>query len=676
MAAARVDPKRWGRAHFPTVLHSIEPIRWFQEAGDNDSSDPNKNRERAKRASDEVLADRFELEARAVRVQLGRLKQLSDQLKARVIPDATDFRRFVLAEMLADVDRMVGNAQQRLVGDAQAVVKDAADLGDEHARQPLAAARVPIGIGDARIGLDPALIDATFDNLAVLLSEPMQQFRNDVVVSIRRLAVAGDNRMTEIKRLRDIIAGQGFDNAQYRAERIIRTELGRTFNEAMYARLLKLSQDFPFMRKGWRATKDKRTRPTHVTAGQRYARGTTGVIPIPDLFVVGQAKLRFPVDPLVQPPGRIGAQETIMCRCNAFVDFDLQDYAEFVRGQIQQVFPGAAGPPPVPIVPAPVARPAREPRAPRPKRAPAPKVPKAERPKAQRAAARPATKAAPAPAVPTKAAAAATELATAEVVSVQALGGGVNVTQIVTLRGADGQTFKAVFKPTKGEKFILDGRPVRTSVMNKQVTLAEREAAAYRVDALLGTKLVPETIMRTMPRSGAGSLQRFVDGAITQHEATGGMSARGMSEDELYRFSVLDMLIGNTDRHAGNFMVQRISGQPKRYIAIDHGYSFPDAAGVDTLGTRQWRSAPAAQLLLTDGSASAATRAELLEGLRNERGFDAILNDYAFTEAERAAFHARRRWLIRRIEANDLASRLEGYGGFGFAPKKLTLEDQ
>jgi hypothetical protein len=88
----------------------------------------------------------------------------------------------------------------------------------------------------------------------------------------------------------------------------------------------------PFLRKIWIAAKDARTRETHVIAAATYARGQG--IPIREKFAVGGATLRFPIDPLTEPAGRIAAKETINCRCNAAVDVDVAALAAFTQQRV------------------------------------------------------------------------------------------------------------------------------------------------------------------------------------------------------------------------------------------------------------------------------------------------------------------------------------------------------
>lgn len=340
-----------------------EPIPFLEATGDGAT----KRVQAANRAGQETLTDRLRMERDAVTQVLGRMQQLKQALQQRLIGGTgslTDFRRFDLQARLAEVDRLIADATADLANLAKQTYQGMAQSGISHATEPLKAAK--LNILQATPGIDAHLVQASFGNTVDLLTVPMQQFATDVKVSLRRVTLSGDNRMDEIKRLQDKIGGAGFGGAQYKAERIIRTEAGRVFNEATYNRLVALSKDFPFIGKGWRASKDKRTRLGHVQAAQTYTRGQG--IPVASLFSVnvhdergkvpklkGTVTMRFPLDPQASPVGQLAASATIMCRCNSFVDFNMAQFSQFTAASVQTALSGLKPPtpgPPAPKLPA------------------------------------------------------------------------------------------------------------------------------------------------------------------------------------------------------------------------------------------------------------------------------------------------------------------------------------
>lgn len=335
----------------------MNALAWYIEDDDDDrflreaGSDPTVRRaQRAAAAGREILSDRYSLERTTTATLLARLKTLKTNLQARILDEVTDFRRMNVTALVGDVDQLITSATRSLATTAGQSIDAAAELGEQHADEPMKAAQLAIS---ARMpGLDRVLVQNAFDNTADLLTSPMQAFRQDIISSIRRVAVAGDNRQTEINRLRDKISGAGFDSAAYRAERIVRTEVNRIFSMATYDRMVGLANDFPFLRKGWRASRDRRTRLGHAEAHQTYGRGN-GIL-IADRFkinvhnerpgkpavLIGTAQLRFPLDPDVSPGGRVGAAATIMCRCGAFVDFDINEFQQYSTAQVSLALTG------------------------------------------------------------------------------------------------------------------------------------------------------------------------------------------------------------------------------------------------------------------------------------------------------------------------------------------------
>lgn len=308
--------------------------------------------QRAVSAGRETLSDRQRQDRATVARIKRQLKKLRQSLAEVVFSEAgsvTDFRRFQATALIRDVDRIIAESTTGLIRETHPELEAAFDQGVEHATRPLMAAKLVL-VPDIT-GLDFSLIQAGFDNTVDLLTPTMQRLRQRVVTSIRAVALAGESRQGAIDRLRDQIAspedkllgGDALTKAAFQAERIIRTEVSRIFNAATYDRLLALSRNFPFLRKGWRDSKDSRVRGGHTAAGKRYSRGKG--IPISEKFKVpvfdskgkkriGTVRMRFPVDPLAEPAGRLAAAATILCRCNSFIDFDLEDFQAFTRAQL------------------------------------------------------------------------------------------------------------------------------------------------------------------------------------------------------------------------------------------------------------------------------------------------------------------------------------------------------
>ena len=111
--------------------------------------------------------------------------------------------------------------------------------------------------------------------------------------------------------------------------------------------------------------------------------------------------------------------------------------------------------------------------------------------------------------------------------------------------------------------------------------LWRREVAAWELDQLLGTDLVPTTVAREDAPFGVGSLQWWVEGATDDHYFT-----LREKEDLLPWFTDLcafDVVANNADRKGGHILFDSV-----RCWAIDNGLCFHEE---DKLRTVIWEYA-------------------------------------------------------------------------------------
>ena len=134
---------------------------------------------------------------------------------------------------------------------------------------------------------------------------------------------------------------------------------------------------------------------------------------------------------------------------------------------------------------------------------------------------------------------------------------GSNYTFMVNCR-FEGETFKAVYKPTRGERPLWDfpGQ-----------TLALREVAAYLVSEVLGWSLVPPTVYRLEESPmGPGSAQLFIEHDPDHHYFN-------FTQEERQHLPVVmlfDLVLNNADRKAGHLLFD-----PEGALwLIDHGLCF------------------------------------------------------------------------------------------------------
>lgn len=137
----------------------------------------------------------------------------------------------------------------------------------------------------------------------------------------------------------------------------------------------------------------------------------------------------------------------------------------------------------------------------------------------------------------------------------------------------EGRALPAVYKPRRREHGFADGKEwMRQGI--KPGDNAMREWLVYQIDKALQLDIVPTTIVRDGPE-GFGSVQEWRVGEVAAKTDWQNQSNRA----ELQRLAFLDVLIDNSDRHSGNFLVSP-DGEVQ---AIDNGYVFSEKPAADGL---------------------------------------------------------------------------------------------
>jgi uncharacterized repeat protein (TIGR03843 family) len=121
----------------------------------------------------------------------------------------------------------------------------------------------------------------------------------------------------------------------------------------------------------------------------------------------------------------------------------------------------------------------------------------------------------------------------------------------------EGNTFQAVYKPTRGERPLWDF---------PRASLARREVAAYIVSEALGWRLVPPTVYRQQAPIGPGSLQLFVEHDPEYHY----FNFNEADRQRLRPVALFDLLINNADRKGSHVLL----GSDGHLWLIDHGLCF------------------------------------------------------------------------------------------------------
>ncbi len=302
-------------------LHEATILPFPPKGDGKDGKDgkPPKERRQATGASAgrEVRRTSWRQQRAATGKLLHRLQVLRGKLET-VVLKGTAFRASQASQLIAAIDREIDDATRDLAMLARNELRTAADLGVSHVDETILGAQLkPL----VTAGVTTELVTTAADVTADLLRDPMQQFRRRIVNQVRRLTVQGANFADEWTALAKTLSAEGFSAPEFQAERILRTEMSRVFNQATHDRIVAQAASMPYLRKHWIRVLDQRTRETHKIAGERYARDK-GIV-VTERFHVGKASMRFPVDPLTEPAGKIAASESILCRCVGGLSFDI-----------------------------------------------------------------------------------------------------------------------------------------------------------------------------------------------------------------------------------------------------------------------------------------------------------------------------------------------------------------
>lgn len=145
------------------------------------------------------------------------------------------------------------------------------------------------------------------------------------------------------------------------------------------------------------------------------------------------------------------------------------------------------------------------------------------------------------------------------------LGGGANETLRLTIETPDGP-MDAVFKPADGERSGL-----RDDIPGEYYL---REAAASDIAEVMGLDdVVPPVVVREID-GRVGSLHEYRNNELTVARDKYNPFDVIANDQEIARVAAFDYLIGNQDRHNGNWLVNENSGD---YVLIDHGLAFPES---------------------------------------------------------------------------------------------------
>lgn len=255
-----------------------------------------------------VLKKGRALEDGAARRQLVVLRATRrDVLRALTAADPQAFRHFQQHQVLAAIDRELARHRNDALAAAVNDARAALVIGQQQADVILQKTTASLELAGVSSELAAAVVDVTTDQVRAVWSE----LGTTLKATVRRAALGVTDPYDAMAKVAKAINDpKTFGSAETRAEVILRTEVNRTFSIASDARLRQADARLKGMKKAWLTQVDRRTRESHVAAGESYGpNGTPGPIPVRQPFLVGGAKLMYPLDPGGPP------EETINCRC-------------------------------------------------------------------------------------------------------------------------------------------------------------------------------------------------------------------------------------------------------------------------------------------------------------------------------------------------------------------------
>ena len=143
--------------------------------------------------------------------------------------------------------------------------------------------------------------------------------------------------------------------------------------------------------------------------------------------------------------------------------------------------------------------------------------------------------------------------------------GSSNQALLVTVR-LDGTQATACYKAEAGERPLWDFPD----------GLWRREVAAYELDVVLGTDLIPTTVARSDAPFGIGSLQWWVDDNLEDHYFT--LREKSELRPWFLELAAFDVVANNADRKAGHVLFDG-----GRCWAIDNGLCFHEQEKLRTV---------------------------------------------------------------------------------------------
>lgn len=243
------------------------------------------------------------------------LKQAQEQISITLANQPSEYQRWSLPDLQFEITRMLkefGEAGATVIGTAAGTSWQAGiDLIDK----PLEAASIKAVMPH----LDTQQLNAMRAFMTDRIKDIGVQAANKINSELGLVVIGAQSPGDAISRVKDILG----DPSRQRATRIVRTELGRVFSVASYARMGQAISSGAKINKKW-----LRSGKLHPRPGHNLMHGKT--IPVHEKFLVPRSKGGAPVQMLHPHDPTAPIDEVIHCGCTAVPTLDGIDDREYV----------------------------------------------------------------------------------------------------------------------------------------------------------------------------------------------------------------------------------------------------------------------------------------------------------------------------------------------------------
>ncbi len=262
-----------------------------------------------------VLRRYVNQEDEAIKQAISMLKDLRGKIAVE-LSEVGGFEAYRLKHLQAALEQLTSQFEMQLAASTRATFQAIHATGAAAAIEPLAV----LGI-NAFYAPNQAVVNAVMDYSADLIKNITDEIRTGINTQIRLAVLGNKTPFDTMQAITDILGVEAragvwglrkrpevVKGVAARAEADLRTEMTRVFNLAEHGQQLATTQMVPGLLKGWMATADTRTRPSHLAAHERYM---TDPIPVNEPFEIGGEDLMYPGDPTASP------ENTVNCRCKS-----------------------------------------------------------------------------------------------------------------------------------------------------------------------------------------------------------------------------------------------------------------------------------------------------------------------------------------------------------------------